>query len=127
MLPGPLPGLVLTWQIDGLSAFFALVILSISAVTGIYALGHRRHHTSFPGSGALYVLFVFAMLGVVVAGDAFTFLIAWETMSLVSFALVLTEHRREEVCRAAWEYVLMTHTATVFLVSAFLHLGRRLA
>src|SRR5438477_323380 len=124
MLTGPLPGLVLTWQIDGLSAFFALVILSISAVTGIYALGHGRHHASFPGSGGLYVLFVFAMLGVVVAGDAFTFLIAWETMSLVSFALVLTEHRREEVRRAAWVYLVMTHTATAFIVSAFLLLAR---
>ena len=124
MLPGPLPGLVLTWQIDGLSAFFALVILSISAVTGIYALGNGRHHASFPGSGGLYLLFVFAMLGVVVAGDAFTFLIAWETMSLVSFALVLTEHRREEVRRAAWVYLVMTHTATAFIVSAFLLLAR---
>ena len=124
MLPGPLPGLVLTWQVDGLSAFFALVIVSISTVTGVYALGHGRHHGSLPGSGALYVLFVAAMLGVVVAGDAFTFLIAWETMSLVSFALVLTDHRRKEVRRAAWIYIVMTHTATAFIVSAFLLLAR---
>src|SRR5712691_9700682 len=124
MLPGPLPGLVLTWQVDGLSAFFALVILSISAVTSVYALGHGRHQTTFPGSAALYALFIVAMLGVVAAGAAFSFLLAWETMSLVSFALVLTEHRREEVRRAAWVYLVMTHTATAFIVSAFLLLAR---
>jgi hydrogenase-4 component B len=124
MTSGPLPGLVLTWQVDGLSAFFALVILSISAVTSVYALGHGRRQSTFPGSTALYALFIVAMLGVVAAGDAFTFLLAWETMSLVSFALVFTEHRREEVRRAAWMYVVMTHTATAFIIAAFLLLAR---
>ena len=84
-MDGPLPGLVLSWQLDGLSAFFGLVVLSISAVTTVYAIGHARHHHGFPGSGFLYLLFILAMLAVVVAGDGFTFLLAWETMSLASF------------------------------------------
>ncbi len=121
---GPLPGLVLTWRLDGLSLFFALVVLSISAVTTVYAIGHARRHHSFPGSGLLYLLFILAMVAVVVAGDGFTFLLAWETMSLASFGLVLTDHRRAAVREAAWVYLVMTHTATAFIVAAFLLFAR---
>ena len=120
---GPLPGLVLTWHLDGLSLFFGLVILSISGVTTLYAIGHAGHQRGFPGSGVLYLLFILAMLAVVVAGDGFTFLLAWETMSLASFGLVLTDHRREAVREAAWAYLVMTHTATAFIVAAFLLLA----
>jgi len=123
-MDGPLPGLVLTWQLDGTSLFFGLVVLSISAVTTLYAIGHARHQHGFPGSSLLYLLFILAMLGVVLAGDGFTFLLAWETMSLASFALVLTDHRRKAVREAAWAYLVMTHTATAFIVAAFLLLAR---
>jgi len=123
-LPGPLPGIALTWQVDGLSIFFGLVIATISIVTSVYAVGHGRHQHSFRGSAALYAAFIISMLAVVVAADAFTFLLAWETMSLVSFALVLTEHHRESVRQAGWVYLTMTHTATAFIVAAFLLLAR---
>ena len=121
---GPLPGVILTWQLDGLSAFFTLVVVSISAVTGLYAAGHARHQAAFPGSGLIYVLFILAMIAVTVAGDAFTFLLAWETMSLTSFALVLTKHRHDAVREAAWAYLVMTHSATACIVAAFLLLAR---
>lgn len=121
---GPLAGVTLTVRLDGLSAFFALVIAAISAVTTVYAIGHTRHERSFPGSALVYALFIASMFGVAAAADAFTFLIAWETMSLASFALVLTDHRREAVRQAAWAYVVMTHTATAFVLAAFLLLAR---
>src|SRR5207253_3529753 len=52
------------------------------------------------------------------------FLVAWETMSLTSFGLVLSDHRTETVRRAAWVYLVMTHAATGFLIAAFLILSR---
>ncbi|HLQ04127.1 MAG TPA: proton-conducting transporter membrane subunit [Verrucomicrobiae bacterium] len=121
---GPLPDLVLTWRLDGTSIFFGAVVLSIAIVTTVYAAGHGAHQRGFPGSGVLYALFVLAMLGVVLAGDAFSFVVAWETMSLASFGLVLTDHRRAETRQAAWVYAVMTHAATAFIVAAFLLLAR---
>ncbi|HET7699269.1 MAG TPA: proton-conducting transporter membrane subunit [Candidatus Limnocylindria bacterium] len=123
-VPGPLPDVVMTWRLDGLGAYFGLVILVISTATASFAIGHRHHHAGFRGSGALLGLFVVSMLGVVLAGDAFSFLIAWEAMSLASFALVLTDHRRADVRRSAWIYVVMTHAATALVVVAFLVLAR---
>src|SRR5438876_3052471 len=45
-------------------------------------------------------------------------------MSLASFGLLLTDHRRAEVRQAAWVYVVMTHAATAFIVVAFILLSR---
>jgi len=112
-------------RLDGLGLFYVVLILAISAPVVVYAIGHRAHdRLAFRGSGLLLGLFILSMLGVVVAGDAFTFLVAWETMSLASFALVLADHRRVEVRRAGWVYLVMTHTATAFITLAFLLLAR---
>ena len=121
-VPGPLPDLVLTWRVDGLSLFFGVVVVAIAIVTTVYAIGHRSH--GFRGGAVLFGLFIVSMLAVVAAGDAFSFLIAWEAMSLTSFALVLTDHRRADVRRAGWVYLVMTHTATAFILVAFLLLAR---
>ncbi len=119
-----LTGFSLSWRIDGLGLFFALLVLAISVPVTLYAIGHRRHERiGFPGSGLLHGMFVLSMVGVALAGDAFTFLIAWETMSLASFGLVLADHRRAEVRSAAWVYLVMTHTATACITVAFLLLA----
>ncbi len=117
-------GISLTWQLDALSVFFVIVILGISLPVTVFALGHRGHHGSYPGANAFYVIFIGAMVGTVAAADAYTFLIAWETMSLASFALVLSDHRNESVRRAAWIYLVMTHAATAAIIAAFLLLAR---
>ncbi|MEK7861906.1 MAG: proton-conducting transporter membrane subunit, partial [Chloroflexota bacterium] len=122
--PGPLPDLVMTWRLDGLGAYFAVVIVAISAATTLFAIGHRSHQQGFRGSGVVFALFILSMLGVVLAADAFSFLLAWETMSLASFALVLTDHRRADVRQSAWVYVVMTHAATALIVAAFLIIAR---
>jgi len=112
-------------RLDGLSLLFAVLILGVAAPVTLYAFGHRRHdRLAYPGSGLIFGLFILSMLGVALAGDAFTFLVAWETMSLASFALVLADHRRPEVRRAGWVYLVMTHTATAFITAAFLLLAR---
>ena len=121
---GPLPGLVLSWRLDPLGAFFALVIVGVSLAVTIYALGYGRHWPGRPFLGPAYLVFVASMLGVVVAGDAYTFLLAWETMSLASFALVVTDHRQAAVRSAGWVYLVMTHAATALITGAFLLLWR---
>ena len=120
-----LGGFTMSLRLDGLGLLFAVLVLAISAPVTLYAIGHRRHdRLAFRGSGLLFGVFVLSMLGVTLAGDAFTFLIAWETMSLASFALVLADHRRSEVRRAGWVYLVMTHTATACITVAFLLLAR---
>ena len=53
-----------------------------------------------------YPAFVAGMNLVVVADDAFTFLLSWEFMSLTSWALVMAHHRVGENTRSVLEGVL---------------------
>jgi hydrogenase-4 component B len=57
------------------------------------------------------------------AGDAITFLWAWELMTLSTAALVATEHERRETRRAAMLYLVMSHVATGCLFAGFLVLA----
>jgi formate hydrogenlyase subunit 3/multisubunit Na+/H+ antiporter MnhD subunit len=54
-----------------------------------------------------------------VAADAFTFLFAWELMSLASWALVMAHHRRPDNAAAGYLYLLMASFGTLVLLLAF--------
>ncbi len=141
-VPGPLPGVALAVRIDALSAYFVVVIAAISCCVAIYAAGQagrppyqhahdshpgRREHHGSPAARLLsagYTLFVVSMLAVVTAANAFTFLVAWECMSLLSFGLVISQHQRRDVRSAGWVYFVMTHVATAAIFGAFLVLYR---
>ena len=56
---------------------------------------------------------------VVLADDAFTFLVSWEFMSLTSWALVIAHHRISENLRAGYVYLLMASFGTLALLLAF--------
>ena len=56
---------------------------------------------------------------VVVAADAFTFLFAWEFMSLSSWALVMAHHRDPANAHAGYVYLVMASFGTLSLLLAF--------
>ena len=60
---------------------------------------------------------------VVLADDAFSFLLSWEFMSLVSWALVMTHHREAENTRAGYIYLIVASFGTLCLLLAFGLLG----
>lgn len=112
---------------DPLSIFFALVILTISIPSFIYSFGYLRGHYSrgqiWYGQ-ILFLLFVASMLAVVLVRDAFTFLIVWEIMSLVSYLLVVFDSDQERSIRAGTIYLVMTHIGTACLIAAILLMSR---
>ncbi len=63
--------------------------------------------------------FLAAMNLVVLADDAFTFLLAWEFMSLASWAIVMAHHRIPANVRAGYIYLLMASFGTLCLLLAF--------
>ena len=56
---------------------------------------------------------------VVLADDAFAFLVSWEFMSLSSWALVMAHHREPENVRAGYIYLVMASFGTLALLLAF--------
>ena len=118
-LPIGLPTIGAHFRLDALAAFFAAVINLGGAVASLYALGYGRHETAPLRVLPFYPLFLGAMNLVVLADDAFSFLVSWEFMSLASWALVMANHRNPENARAGFLYLVMASFGTLCLLLVF--------
>jgi hydrogenase-4 component B len=118
-LPLGLPWLGAHFRIDALAAFFLVVVNLGGAAASLYALGYGRHEESPQRVLPFYPAYLAAMNLVVLADDAFTFLVAWEFMSLTSWALVIAHHRDAENVRAGYVYLLMASFGTLALLLGF--------
>ena len=120
----PLTGLAL--RVDGLSAFFLVVIGLVGAAATVYGAGYSAAYEgrySLRLLGAMLNVLLLSLSVQVMADNALTFLMAWEAMSLSAYVLVLTEHDRPGTVRAAHWYIAVTHAGFVALVAMFLLLS----
>src|SRR5215470_16572978 len=106
-LPAGLPGLGASFRIDALSAFFLTVVDFGAAVTSLYAIGYGEHEAMRARVLPFFPAFLAAMNLVLIAADAFSFLLSWEFMSVASWALVVAHHRVSANARAGYVYLLM--------------------
>jgi formate hydrogenlyase subunit 3/multisubunit Na+/H+ antiporter MnhD subunit len=121
VLPIGLPDLPLHLRLDALSSGF-LALLGIAA-TGIslFAAGYfRQGEGSLPGMLCLqYHLFLASMGMVLLADDAYAFMVAWECMAVSSYFLVTTQHRIPEIRRAGFLYLLVAHLGALAILMCF--------
>ncbi|MDO8875806.1 MAG: hydrogenase 4 subunit B [Pseudolabrys sp.] len=122
-LPLGLPWLGAHFRIDPLSAFFLVTVNLGGAAASLFALGYGRHEEAPQRVLPFFPVYLAAMNLVVLADDAFTFLVSWEFMSLSSWALVIANHRVQENMRAGYVYLLMASFGTLTLLLAFGLLG----
>ncbi len=118
-LPLGIPWLGAHFRLDALSAFFLAVVNLGAAAASLFALGYGRHEHAPRRVLPFYPAFLAGMSIVVLADDAFTFLVAWEFMSLSSWALVMAHHRVVENVRAGYVYLIMASFGTLALLLAF--------
>lgn len=119
VLPFGLPWLGAHFRLDSLSALFLLVIHAGGAASSLYGLGYGRHDREPARTLPFFPIFLAAMTIVVCADDAFIFLFAWEVMSVLSWLLVLANHREAGTDRAASVYLVMASFGTGALLLAF--------
>src|SRR6266478_6607785 len=118
-LPLGLPWLGAHFRIDALSAFFLLVIDLGALSASLFALGYGTHEEAPERVLPFYPAFLAGMSLVVLADDAFTFLVSWEFMSLSSWALVMAHHRVRDNVRAGYVYLIMASFGTLALLLTF--------
>ena len=118
-LPLGLPWIGARFRLDALAAFFLVVVNLGGAVASVYGLGYGRHETAPGRVLPFFPVFLAGMNLVLVAADAFTFLLSWEFMSLASWALVMTHHREEGNRTAGYVYIVMASLGTLALLLAF--------
>lgn len=121
ILPLGLPELPFHARLDALSGFF-LLLLGLAA-TGIstFAAGYfRAGEGTAPGLLCLqYHVFLASMALVLLADDAYFFMVAWETMALSSYFLVTSQHRIPEIRRAGFLYLVMAHVGAICILLCF--------
>ena len=114
-----LPGIGANFRLDALAAFFLIVTNLGSAIASLYAIGYGRHEPARLRVLPYFPAYLAGMNLVVLADDAFSFLVAWEFMSLSSWALVMANHRAPENARAGYVYLVMAICGTLALLLAF--------
>src|SRR5436309_2998781 len=118
-LPIGLPWLGTHVRLDPLAAAFLAVVNLGGATASLYGLGYGRHEAEPARVLPFFPAFLAGMNLVVLADDAFTFLLSWEFMSLTSWALVMAHHRQPGNARAGYIYLLMASFGTLSLLLSF--------
>lgn len=119
VLPLGLPWIGAHFRLDALSAFFLVIVNFGGAVASLYGLGYGSHESAPHRVLPFFAAFLAGMNLVVLADDAFGFLLSWEFMSLSSWALVMTHHREQDNSRAGYIYLVMASFGTLALLLAF--------
>jgi formate hydrogenlyase subunit 3/multisubunit Na+/H+ antiporter MnhD subunit len=121
VMPLGLPDLPFHVRLDALSSFFLFLIGAASFGVSLFSAGYFRSSEGTPPGliGFQYHVFLAAMTGVVIADDAYAFMVAWEAMALASFFLVTTEHRIPEIRRAGFLYLLIAHIGAIAILLCF--------
>lgn len=121
VLPLGLPDLPFQVRLDALSAFFLFLLGICSFGITWYAVSYFRGEP--PRKLALislqYHCFLASMAVVLLADDAYLFMVAWESMALSSYFLVVTEHRQAAIRRAGFIYVLLAHVGAISILLCF--------
>src|SRR5947207_796748 len=118
-LPLGIPWLGAHFRLDALSAFFLAVVNLGAAAASLFALGYGRHEDAPRRVLPFYPAFLAGMSIVVLADDAFTFLVSWEFMSLSSWALVMAHHRVADNVRPGFPSLIIASFGTLALLLTF--------
>lgn len=121
VLPIGLPDLPMHVRRDALASFFLFLLGTTSAGISVFAAGYfRRGEGTAPGLMCLqYHLFLASMGFVLLADDAYAFMVAWETMAVSSYFLVTTQHGLPEIRRAGFLYLLIAHVGAIAILLSF--------
>jgi hydrogenase-4 component B len=118
-LPLGLPWLGAHFRLDALASFFLVVVNLGGAAASLYGLGYGHHEPSPQRVLPFFAAFLAGMNLVVLADDAFSYLLCWEFMSLASWALVMAHHRERDNAKAGFIYLVMASFGTLALLLAF--------
>ncbi len=119
----------LSLRVDALSAIFlftvGLVYLSCSFFVPDYLVHYFRERYPVQRYGVLYFALMASVTIVLIAGDALTFLLAWECMSILCYLLVNYEQTQQRDTGAGYVMLAMSEAGFLAVVIAFLILGAK--
>jgi formate hydrogenlyase subunit 3/multisubunit Na+/H+ antiporter MnhD subunit len=120
-LPLGMPDLPFHLRVDPLAGFFLMLLGSVAAGISVYAGGFFRGETAgrLALIGLEYHVFLASMALVILADDAYLFMVAWESMALSSYFLVTTDHDQPAIRSAGFLYLLIAHIGALAILLCF--------
>jgi formate hydrogenlyase subunit 3/multisubunit Na+/H+ antiporter MnhD subunit len=114
----------LSLRLDALAAVFLMPVGVVGASCALHgaAVGRGEAPPSWT-SLAAFDLLLASMALITVASNLVLFLVAWEAMTLFSYALVVTDHDSRAVRGAGFLYLVAAHLATAALLILFVTLA----
>jgi multicomponent Na+:H+ antiporter subunit A len=119
----PSIGITLDLAVDGLSVFFGLIISGIAVFVVLFAadyMGGHHHYTRF---FVLLHLFLFAMLGLVLADNLIALFVFWELTTVFSFLLIGFDSHTATARQNARQALMVTGAGGLVLLIGFLLIG----
>lgn len=120
-----LPWLKWYVRLDPLSGFFlvllGMLLFAIALYGPRYTREFRRGETPqpLPPLGVFTAVFVLGMQMLLLADDAFMFMVFWEMMSIGGYFLVAYQHQHAANRHAAFLYLLLAHVGALVILIAF--------
>ncbi len=111
------------FYISTLGGWFLIVLGVVATMSSWYRWGYPDHSRT---TAVWLPVFLLSMMTVIVAGNAWVFLTAWETMTISSFFLVATHHDRPGVLQSGYVYLVMSQMSAMFLLAGFMAMGSQL-
>ena len=115
-------------SLDCLSAVFLLLAALVVFATSIFSAGYLKRyagHHSLRAFNAGYLLLFASIVWILISDDVLGFLIAWESMSILSYLLVNFEHDREGTRQAGYIMLAMGEPGFIAVEIVFLFLALR--
>jgi hydrogenase-4 component B len=106
-------------RLEPLAAAFIVLLGLVALAIALFA---PRYHQPSRGTAvylSVYNLALLASLIVLAAGNAVTFLVAWESMALFSYLVILRHQERAEVARGAFLFLALSEIGFALIVLAF--------
>ncbi|MBO5977369.1 MAG: hypothetical protein J6Q26_02685 [Bacteroidales bacterium] len=109
---------------DGLSAWFSLIISLVFSLGAFYGWGYMQHYLDKKNDIGMhifaYLMAYLSMQALCVLQHSLAFLLAWEIMALSSFVLIIFESWKADVIKAGINFFIQSHVSVVLLTIGFL-------
>ncbi|MGB6529862.1 MAG: proton-conducting transporter membrane subunit [Candidatus Nitrosopolaris sp.] len=104
--------------ISPFNSYFLLISCCVWLGTCVYSFRYDDDYTG--GLSSLLVLTMLSMVIIILSGDAISFLIGWESMTIASFFMILQgKGNPDGIRRAAFLFLAFGEASTVFVMLAF--------
>jgi hydrogenase-4 component B len=124
----PLLGDPLHLRLDGVSAFFLVLLCVVAAANSVYAHQYwadRTHPRSARRGRIWWSVLLLSMALVLLASHGLYYLVGWEGTTVSAYFLITLDRSQREARSAGWLYLAVSHASVLALFAFFAVLAAR--